>query len=814
MNRSLQQVSLWLTIVSTGILTGCGALGVGGGSTPVINFALGAATSMDQGQSLNLYLSVQHLGGQGVTWTCSGPASTSTSLTNQAGTSVTFNANGSTGTATVTATSVKDTSVSASLTITVNAVPAVTTTQAQLMAAPATDGQAYSFTFTASGGSGTLTWTATGLPANGLSLSSAGVLSGTPTKVGTITFTVAIADSSAAGADTAASPSLNLTISNGTGPSILSLSPTSGAVGTSVTIAGINFGATQGTSTATFNGTAATPTSWSAMSIVVAVPSAATSGNVVVTVGGVASNGVGFTVTAALSGCGSGSEALLSGNYAMLVQGFDNMQPIGIGGVFDADGSGHVATGGVGAEDINSAGNLGHFIGLGIDPATSSYSVGSDQRGCLTLVTKAGMGTPSPASSPITISFRFSLGSVGSAVSGVASSGQVVEFDSTGPNGVNTAGYLLRQDPTAFYKAEINGPYVFGAAGREVGSGEFGIAGVLTTDGNGNITGGVADYNTDNGGNLDGASGATDFPASPLTFNAGGTYDIDTHSGRGDVVFFLSDGTIASAAVYVISANEILMLRADQQNSSTPLFAGRMLTPSKTSFGNGDLNGTAVYYASGLGTSGTRTELDIVTASGSGTFSVTLNQNDSGALTSGSSSSGVYTVSANGRALISGIGKHNSVFYLTAPNEGFGLDASAHCESGFLAPQSGGPFTNASAESPPPYAFGTIQLGDTYAPDGSGFFSFDGSGNVTGAHDLDSTGSGGTLSPDQPVSNTYAIDSTGTGVIPAGCSFTAGTCGLIFMVISPPSATSPFGQLVFMDAESGDPVPRLTASEQ
>jgi hypothetical protein len=81
------------------------------------------------------------------------------------------------------------------------------------------------------------------------------------------------------------------------GPSISSLNPTSGLVGTSVTITGTNFGASQGTSTVTFNGTAATPTSWSATSIVVPVPTGATSGNVVVTVGGTASNGVTFTVT-------------------------------------------------------------------------------------------------------------------------------------------------------------------------------------------------------------------------------------------------------------------------------------------------------------------------------------------------------------------------------------------------------------------------------------------------------------------------------------------------------------------------------------
>ncbi len=79
-------------------------------------------------------------------------------------------------------------------------------------------------------------------------------------------------------------------------PSITSLSPTSGTAGTSVTITGNNFGATQGTSTVTFNGTTGTPTSWSATGIVVPLPSGATTGNVVVTVGGIASNEVAFTV--------------------------------------------------------------------------------------------------------------------------------------------------------------------------------------------------------------------------------------------------------------------------------------------------------------------------------------------------------------------------------------------------------------------------------------------------------------------------------------------------------------------------------------
>ena len=81
-------------------------------------------------------------------------------------------------------------------------------------------------------------------------------------------------------------------------PSITSVNPASGVVGTSVTIAGTNFGATQGTSTIRFNGTVAAPTSWSATTLVTSVPAGATTGPVVVTVNGAASNGVTFAVTA------------------------------------------------------------------------------------------------------------------------------------------------------------------------------------------------------------------------------------------------------------------------------------------------------------------------------------------------------------------------------------------------------------------------------------------------------------------------------------------------------------------------------------
>ncbi|PYU50485.1 MAG: hypothetical protein DMG53_03080 [Acidobacteria bacterium] len=84
-------------------------------------------------------------------------------------------------------------------------------------------------------------------------------------------------------------------------PNITSLSVITGAVGTAVTVTGSNFGSSQGTGTATFNGTTAGVTTWGASSIAVTVPNGATTGNVVVNTSGVASNGKSFTVTPAIT---------------------------------------------------------------------------------------------------------------------------------------------------------------------------------------------------------------------------------------------------------------------------------------------------------------------------------------------------------------------------------------------------------------------------------------------------------------------------------------------------------------------------------
>lgn len=85
-------------------------------------------------------------------------------------------------------------------------------------------------------------------------------------------------------------PQCSTTESSGTAPSISSVSPPAGGAGASVTITGSNFGATQGSSTVTFNGVPGGVVAWNNWQIIAVVPTTAATGPVVVTAGSVASN--------------------------------------------------------------------------------------------------------------------------------------------------------------------------------------------------------------------------------------------------------------------------------------------------------------------------------------------------------------------------------------------------------------------------------------------------------------------------------------------------------------------------------------------
>ena len=140
----------------------------------------------------------------------------------------------------------------------------------------------------------TITFNGTLATNNVLSWSNGSIVVGVPSgaTTGNVVVTVGGVASNSTAFTVTPGPGITY-VSNGSG------AQATGAVGAPVYLDGVGFGASQGTSTVSFNGVIATPTYWSATSVDVTVPSGATNGSLLITVGGVASNAINFTVVPA-----------------------------------------------------------------------------------------------------------------------------------------------------------------------------------------------------------------------------------------------------------------------------------------------------------------------------------------------------------------------------------------------------------------------------------------------------------------------------------------------------------------------------------
>lgn len=205
--KSLGVVVVLATLVL--LLMTWGLNGCGGSSAPIGVAITPSSATVDGTDSVKLSASVSNDSkAAGVSWSVTGGT-----LSSQTSTSAVFSAPAATSaaqTATVTATSVSDTTKSESITIAIPAAPSIT--NGSLTAA--TVGSAYSGSLTESGGISPYTWSLSSgtLPAS-ITLSSAGVLSGTPTAAdaGTYNLTFKVTDSGTPTALTA-TKALSLTI--------------------------------------------------------------------------------------------------------------------------------------------------------------------------------------------------------------------------------------------------------------------------------------------------------------------------------------------------------------------------------------------------------------------------------------------------------------------------------------------------------------------------------------------------------------------------------------------------------------------------
>ena len=441
--------------------------------------------------------------------------------------------------------------------------------------------------------------------------------------------------------------------------------------------------------------------------------------------------------------CGSGHESLLNGQYAFTIQGFDAKGAVTLGGMFDADGAGHVART-VGVEDVNSS--TGVQTDVPINSAGSAYSVGADNRGCMAIATSAG-----------TSIYRFALGVINS---GVASKGHFIEFDNTGTLG---SGVFEKQDPGAFSTSQFKGAYAFGADTTSSlisnARNRFAMVGAFAASGSGGITSGELDAN-DNG-NIN-KTGGLNYPTSGLPFS--GSYTV-LSNGRGTMSFAVGSQTV-NMSLYMISARKVLFISVDSQSSDAP-FTGSALEQSGGPFSISSVSGPSILYVSGLcGSCGPGSTIvsdliaGIFTVSNSGSYSFNGDESKAGNVSSFNDTATV-SVAPNGRVTALG-GARPPLLYLVSPSAAFVMLVDGGVYAGFAETQTGGPFTNHSATGA--YVFGSITVTHQNITHESGVADFDGVGSVTGTSDtalVGSTSSNPILKPDQAFSYTYLVSPNG-----------------------------------------------------
>jgi hypothetical protein len=339
---------------------------------------------------------------------------------------------------------------------------------------------------------------------------------------------------------------------------------------------------------------------------------------------------------------------------------------------------------------------------------------------------------------------------------------RIIEFDDTNGMGTRGSGVMKLAQASALTSA-IKGNYAFHFSGSDAQNLQASLVGSFQTDGNGNITGGKADFSDD--------GVVSNYPA--IT----GTYAVDSQS-RGSLKLVLNSTTTFNYSFYQVSPTELLAISTDQGSANIPVVNG-LLVKQTGPFTNASLNGVSVLEVQGLartqGGSTADATLGLATTDGSGNISVSYDEASLNFVPQ-TTYSGTYAVDGtSGRVVVTVASGTPPIFYLISSNTAFVLGTDPSSSSGLLEPQSGSPFSNASFTGN--YLGGTVALSNSFYTNLAGLVTADGQGNVGIV--ANTSGRSGTALYDT-LTATYAGDSHGRVVVTAS----DGT-SRVFYVVSP-----------------------------
>jgi hypothetical protein len=403
-----------------------------------------------------------------------------------------------------------------------------------------TVGNSYSGSLTVSGGTGAYTWTVTPSPTDADSLTyttnnSTLTVSGTPATAETVTYSVSVSDGNVSLGPTnytiTVNALANLTVTVNQVPQ--------GMVGMPYTFGNFNVNGSSNYSI-TYSGAPSWATTDSNGHLVGTPDAAATTKSVTVTAtdNNTKNYGTATFDLPVVAASGTTHNGYLKGQYACYVNKYmdqgvynsDNQAKYYHGGAlfaFSANGGGGITGGEM---DINTPSD-GYVSNQSIS-SSSSYAVGSDNRGYLSLT----------------------VGSSGSAVlalaggnlnsSSVFSELAITEMDDAGtsPSGQHGGGHCYLQNTTSLSSSQPSGNYVFGFSGEDSSGDPESMVGYISFDGNGKITGGAQDMvenvTVRSGSTMVGTTSGTADSYGRMTMTAGPTADQE-----GPTVMYLTNNT-------------------------------------------------------------------------------------------------------------------------------------------------------------------------------------------------------------------------------------------------------------------------------
>jgi hypothetical protein len=635
-----------------------------------------------------------------------------------------------------------------------------------------TVGRAYSTTLPYSGGTLPLTWSiySGSIPTGTVLNQTTGVISGTPTQQGTYTFQMYLTDSSPTQQNYTSS-AFTITV-NPSGPlAIRTTALMDGTVGTayaaqlvatggttpygwSVTSGTLPAGLNLGTTTGAISGIPTAAAGTYAFTVGITDSSSTTE---------TASQALSITLNGSAPACSSaGSNSLLVGQYAFSLSGYNNGGFLTVIGSFTADGAGNITAG-----EADTNGVLGAQNGNLVTSA-SSYSVGSDNRGCATFATPFG-----------TFYTRFALGGVSA---GVATAGRIIEFDNPGSSAYVAAGQILQQSPTAFV-TKLTGTYYLKTIGWDSGtSARIACTGLVIAS---TLRFSFLEQDCNDNGAV--SNSTNTLTSSNTTLN---TYGLADTNGRGTGTYLVS-GNTTDITYYWISQSQLFVVNSD----SSPMYSGTWqlqdLPAGKTAFDQTAFNGAAIAYSTGVGLAGAGGDVSLAIETADGTSSLTtqLYRNSAGVWQTPNPSTYTctYSVISVGRVTLTGCIANPPISYLDAATSGLLLGADAAMEVGAFESQTAG-LTNSSLAGT--YFVGTSEVVNQGAQAQVGILTLASDGTLTSTIDLASTS---TQTAGSAGSDTYSLNSNGTFSLGSSGSTILGAAisGSKLVLVSDPTLTYP-----------------------